>query len=83
ALIRSRELCVNEIAETVGMKPQAISNQLQKMVDCGIVQSRRNGNNIYYTIIDPCVPEILDRALCLMKSSQRRRSSTKAGEKRD
>jgi DNA-binding transcriptional ArsR family regulator len=73
ALIRSRELCVNDIAKSVGMKPQAISNQLQRMVDCGILGSRRNGNNIYYTIIDPCVPELLDRALCLIETNKRGR----------
>ena len=71
SLICGKELCVNEIAEGIGMKPQAISNQLQKMVDLGIVGSRRDGNNIYYRIVDPCVPEILDRTLCLIQTSSR------------
>jgi DNA-binding transcriptional ArsR family regulator len=75
ALIRSAELCVNDLADAIGMKPQAVSNQLQRMVDCGIVGSRRSGNNIYYKIVDPCVPELLDRALCLIATSKRRSSS--------
>ena len=53
ALVREEELCVSELAESVGMKPQAVSNQLQRLVDRGIVGSRRNGINIYYRIIDP------------------------------
>ena len=71
ALIQSSELCVNELANTIGMKPQAISNQLQRMADQGILGSRREGNSIYYSIIDPCVPEIMDRAYCLIEMSKK------------
>ena|SRR3990172_4782760 len=71
ALIRSGELCVNDLAKALGMKPQAISNQLQRMVDQGILGPRREGNNIYYTIIDPCVPDIMDRAFCLIEMSNK------------
>lgn len=72
ALIRAGELCVNDLADSVVMKPQAVSNQLQKMVDYGILGSRRNGNNIYYKIVDPCVPELLDKALCLIETNKQR-----------
>ena len=71
ALIRSGELCVNELARALAMKPQAISNQLQRLVDQGILESRREGNNIYYQIVDPCIPQIFDRALCLMEMAKR------------
>ena len=67
ALVREEELCVSELAESVGMKPQAVSNQLQRLVDRGIVGSRRNGINIYYRIIDPFVPVLLERGLCLIE----------------
>lgn len=75
ALIRTEELCVNDIARALNMKPQAISNQLQRMADKGILGSRREGNNIYYKITDPCVPEILDRALCLIEMPNQSRKS--------
>lgn len=67
ALVRQREMCVTELAEAVQMKPQAVSNQLQRLVDRGILGSRRNGNNIYYHVVDPCVPILLDRGLCLIE----------------
>ena len=38
--------------------PEAISNQLIRLADRGIVGSRRNGNNIYYRIVDPCVVQL-------------------------
>jgi DNA-binding transcriptional ArsR family regulator len=67
ALVRVDELCVSDLAEVVGMKPQAVSNQLQRLVDRGIVGSRRNGINMYYHILDPCVSVLLERGLCLIE----------------
>ncbi len=37
------------------MRPQAVSNQLQRLLDRGILGSRREGNSIIYRIVDPCV----------------------------
>ena len=65
ALVRAGELCVTDLAKTAGLKPQTVSNQLQRLVDRGILASRRQGNNVLYRIVDPCVPVLLDRGLCL------------------
>ncbi len=72
ALVRSRELCVGEICEAVGMKPQAVSNQLQRLSEQGIVASRKEGLQVFYCITDPCVAELLDRGLCLMEDARER-----------
>ena len=72
ALARSGELCVTELAETVGMKPQAVSNQLQRLVDRSILGSKREGNNIYYRLIDPCVSNLLDQGWCLIEDARNR-----------
>lgn len=66
ALVVQGELCVGELAHTVGMKPQAVSNQLQRLVDRGILAARRQASHIYYRIADPCVPILLERGLCLI-----------------
>lgn len=65
ALVRDEELCVGNLADAVGMKTQAVSNQLQRLVDRGIVASRREGTSIFYHIVDPGVPVLLERGLCL------------------
>jgi DNA-binding transcriptional ArsR family regulator len=67
AIIRGGEICVTDLAEMVGMKPQAVSNQLQRLVDRGILSSRRDGTRAYYRIEDRCVPILLDRAFCLIE----------------
>lgn len=66
ALTHEPELCVSDLAAAVEMKPQAVSNQLQRLVDRGILASRRGGNNVHYRIVDPCVPVLLERGLCLI-----------------
>lgn len=68
ALVRSGELCVSDLGAAVGLRPQAVSNQLQRLVDRGIVAARRDGNRIWYRICDPCVVPLLDLAWCLTES---------------
>jgi len=75
ALAREGELGVSALAREVGMKPQAISNQLQRLADRGILDSRRNGNGVLYRIVDPCVVNLLDQGWCLLKDSRRRSNS--------
>ncbi len=80
ALVQAGELCVTDLARTAGMKPQAVSNQLQRLVDRGILASRREGNNVLYRIVDPCVRVLLDRGLCLLECPP---GSHDAGESHD
>lgn len=74
ALVRKTKLPVNELAEAIGMTAQAVSNQLQRLIDRGILGSRRNGNQIYYRIVDPCVASILEHGLCLSEEAEKRLS---------
>ncbi len=67
ALVRADELCVTDLAASIGMKPQGVSNQLQRLSDLGILASRREGNNMLYRVVDLCVRSLLDQALCLME----------------
>jgi DNA-binding transcriptional ArsR family regulator len=69
ALVRAGELCVSDLAATVAMTPQAVSNQLQRLIDRRIVAARRQGSNIYYRLVDPCVPGLLDLGLCLAEDA--------------
>lgn len=72
ALARSGELCVTDLAAAVGMKPQAVSNQLQRLSDRGILKARRDGNNVHYRIVDPCVLSLLELGLCLIEEAEQR-----------
>jgi DNA-binding transcriptional ArsR family regulator len=69
ALARSGELCVSDLAAAVGMRPQAVSNQLQRLSDRRILATRRDGTRIFYRIADPCVPSLLDLGWCLLEET--------------
>jgi DNA-binding transcriptional ArsR family regulator len=64
ALVRAGDLTVTELADAVGMNNSAVSNQLQRLVDKGVLASRRDGNRIWYRISDPCVVGLIDLAWC-------------------
>lgn len=72
ALIRDEELCLTDLARKIGMKPQAVSNQIQRLADLGVVRSRRIGNNVLYQVVDVCVRSLLEEAFCLMEEVNER-----------
>lgn len=72
AIAKHEEICVGDLAGSVEMKPQAVSNQLQRLSDMAIIASQREGNNIYYRVVDPCVLALLDQGLCLMEDAKRK-----------
>jgi DNA-binding transcriptional ArsR family regulator len=70
-IVRSKEATVTDIAKALGMKPQAVSNQLLRLSDTGMVSSRREGNNVFYRVMNGCVSPLLDLALCLMEDEHK------------
>jgi ArsR family transcriptional regulator, lead/cadmium/zinc/bismuth-responsive transcriptional repressor len=71
AIERAEEISVTDLAAEVGMKPQAVSNQLQRLVGRRIVASRREGSRLFYRIADPCVTGLLDLGMCLLEETGR------------
>jgi DNA-binding transcriptional ArsR family regulator len=69
ALHRAGELCVSDLAAEVAMTPQAVSNQLQRLVDRRVLSARRDGLNVRYRIVDPCVTALLELAWCTAETS--------------
>lgn len=64
--------CMGDLAEAVGMKPQAVSNQLRRLADMGILDTRRHGSHIHYHIVDECVARLLYHGLCLNEEREKR-----------
>jgi DNA-binding transcriptional ArsR family regulator len=63
--------CMGDLSDSVGMKPQAVSNQLRRLVDMGILATRRHGNHIHYRIVDSCVIRLLHHGLCLNEEARK------------
>ena len=69
AVVRAGEVCVTDLAAAVAMTPQAVSNQLQRLSDLGILSARRDGNNVYYRLVDLCVSGLLEQGWCLTEQA--------------
>lgn len=51
-LLSHREECVINISALLEMTAPAVSHHLKVMKDCGIIESRRDGKEVYYRIAD-------------------------------
>ena len=51
--------CVNKIASSIGMNQPAISQQMRILRNAGLVEARREGKFIRYSVSDSHVIEIL------------------------
>ena len=68
----TRRRCVTTLV-AVGAGDDEVVGQclLQRLSDRRILVSRRDGNNVFYRIADPCVTSLLDLGLCLIEETSR------------
>lgn len=57
------EMCVCDIAETLGMTISAISHQLKILKQAKLVKFRRNGKSIIYSLADDHVRTIINQGM--------------------
>ena len=62
-LLTQEELCVTEIAESVGVSQSAISHQLRLLRQMHLIKSRREGKNMLYSLADDHVKTIVQMGL--------------------
>jgi DNA-binding transcriptional ArsR family regulator len=60
--LRSEELTVSEIRDRLSVELPNVSQQLAVLKGKNLVIARKQGNNIYYSCIDPTVFKLLDVA---------------------
>ncbi len=56
------ELCVNDIAEAVGMSQTAVSHQLRVLKQSRLIKYRREGKSMIYSLADDHVKKIIECA---------------------
>lgn len=52
--------CVNDIASELELSQPAVSRHLKILKDTGILQSERDGQQVYYSLTDPRILQALD-----------------------
>ncbi|MBQ4156904.1 MAG: winged helix-turn-helix transcriptional regulator [Clostridia bacterium] len=60
--MKDQEMCVCDLAAVLNMTMSAISHQLKTMKECHVVKSRRDGKNIFYSLDDQHVTDIISLA---------------------
>ncbi len=58
--LRDRELSVSQILETISVEPANASQHLAVLRGKGLVVNRKEGNQVYYSLRDPLLTEVLD-----------------------
>jgi DNA-binding transcriptional ArsR family regulator len=68
-VLQSGERPVSELIPEVGIEASHLSQQLGVMRRAGIIQSRKVGSNVYYSVGDPKLFELLEVAKRIITSS--------------
>jgi DNA-binding transcriptional ArsR family regulator len=59
ALARDREACVCHLEGLLGQRQAAISQHLSRLRQAGLVTDRRDGLNVFYSLAEPSLAELL------------------------
>ena len=55
------ELCVGDLAALLNMTTSAVSHQLRALRTAKLIRSRKEGKNVYYSLNDAHVKDILEK----------------------
>jgi len=66
-ILNEGERRVGEIQEFLGAKQSYVSQQLKYLKNAGYLKSRREGTQIYYSLIDPKFTKILKELQTILK----------------
>ncbi len=64
--LKEKEMCAGDIAVLLNMTKSAVSHQLAVMRNMHQVRSRREGKNIFYSLDDQHIVDIIEEALIHM-----------------
>ena len=60
-MLLKREMFVQELIDKLGTTKGNISQHLRVLADRGLIQKRRDGNRIFYSIKDPSLADLISR----------------------
>ena len=60
-LLEKKEKRVHDLVEKLNLEQSLVSHHLKLLKCCGLVNSRQEGKNIYYSLVDPEIHNILKK----------------------
>ncbi|MEO6988173.1 MAG: metalloregulator ArsR/SmtB family transcription factor [Aquihabitans sp.] len=68
-LLRAGERSVGSMIPEVGLEPSHLSQQLAVLRRASIVQTRKEGSSVMYSVIDPRIFELLELTRAILSTS--------------
>lgn len=62
-VLLKHEMCVCDLAGTLGISQSAVSHQLRTLKQMDLVRSRREGKTVFYSLADDHIKSILSQGL--------------------
>ncbi len=69
--LNEREHCVCELQELIGADMSTVSRHLAVLRNAGIIDSRKQNNQVFYSLLCPCVLDIFACVLEVRKQNGR------------
>ncbi len=70
--LAEREMCVCELQQMVGSSMPTVSRHLAQMKNAGLIEGRRDGNQIYYRLLVPCIRRVFSCIDAVLLSERER-----------
>ncbi|MFB6345911.1 MAG: ArsR/SmtB family transcription factor [bacterium] len=64
--VSRQELCVHDLTELLDMNQPAVSHQLGKLQDHNLLERRKDGRVVYYSLKDEVSIQLINKALDLL-----------------
>jgi DNA-binding transcriptional ArsR family regulator len=77
-LLKDGEVCVCDIAERIGAERSNTSRHLAVMQKAGVLKTRKEGLQVFYSLLTPCVLNFLSCATRTLKKNHKDRSKALA-----
>jgi len=61
--LKNVEMCVCDLAAFLSLSESAVSHQLRRLKDLSLVKNRRDGQVLYYSLVDEHVSQLLQLSL--------------------
>ncbi len=55
-------MCVNTISDCLNLEQSLVSHHLKELFRCGLVERERRGKKNFYSVADPKILELLEKA---------------------
>lgn len=68
-VLRDGEQTVNDLVPEVGIEASHLSQQLGVLRRAGLVQTRKEGTSVWYSVADPAIFDLLDVARRILTTS--------------